>query len=185
MRAIQRWSYISNSSRFDGDMFKNIFERDNKFLKTRVIDLIMTSNLNLIMISISSAPPRTCPYLEIIDWHLWCHFSCIPMLHPWLIYYAHDTLNIMPVFKCHGINDGYYRGKFKKVSTFLTYLRYCFKHYIPFKRPYVPTTYHSHLKWGGPSKVLVHVLLMDTYLLISSLLKGLLHVEGYIMVVVY
>ena len=91
----------------------------------------------------------------------------------------------MSVLKYHRINDGYYRGKFKKVSTFLTYLRYCFKHCIPFKRPYVPTTYHSHLTWGGPSKVLVHVLLMDTYLLISSLLKGLLHVGGYIMVVVY
>ena len=69
-------------------MTKNIFRRDDKFLKTRVIDLIMTSNLNLvmtsglnlIMISISSAPPRTCPYLEIIDLHLWCHFSCIPKI---------------------------------------------------------------------------------------------------------
>ena len=81
MRAIQKWSYISNSLRFDRDMTKNIFGHNNKFLKTRVIDLIMTSNLNLIitsglnlimtnilnlMISISGAPPRTCPYLEII-----------------------------------------------------------------------------------------------------------------------
>ena len=113
MRAIQKWSYISNSSRFDGDMTKNIFGCNDKFLKTRVIDLIMTSNLNLIMtsglnliitsilnlmISISSAPPRICPYLEIIDWHLWCHFSCIP-LHPCLIYYAHGILNIISVYK--------------------------------------------------------------------------------------
>ena len=51
MRAIQKWSYISNSSRFDRDMTKNIFGHDNKFLKTRVIDLIMTSNLNLIITS--------------------------------------------------------------------------------------------------------------------------------------
>ena len=108
MRAIQKWSYISNLSRFDRDMIKNTFEHDDKFLKTRVIDLIMTSNLNLIITS---------------------------------------GLNLI--------------------------------------RPYVPTTYHSHLTWGGPSKVLVHVLLMDTYLLISSLLKGLLHVGGYIMIVVY
>ena len=51
MRAIQKWSYISNLLRFDGDMTKNIFGRDDKFLKTRVIDLIMTSGLNLIMTS--------------------------------------------------------------------------------------------------------------------------------------
>ena len=51
MRAIQKWSYISNSSRFDRDMTKNIFGRDDKFLKTRIIDLIITSNLNLIMTS--------------------------------------------------------------------------------------------------------------------------------------
>ena len=73
------------------DMTKNIFEHVNKLVKIRVIDLIM--------ISISSAPPRTCPYFEIIDLHPWCHFSCIPMLHPWFIYHAHGTLNIISVYK--------------------------------------------------------------------------------------
>jgi len=69
----------------------------------------------------------------------------------------------MSVYKGLRINGEYYRGKNTRVSAFLNHLTYPFGNYIPFKGPYVPTTYHSHLAQGGPSDVLIHVLLLYTY----------------------
>ena len=55
----------------------------------------------------------------------------------------------MSVYKSLRINGEYHRSKNKKVFAFLKHWTYPFGNYIPFKGSYVPTTYHSHLAWGG------------------------------------
>jgi len=91
----------------------------------------------------------------------------------------------MSVNKGLRINREYYRGNNKKVFAFLNHLTYLFGNYISFKGPYVPTTYHSHLAQGGPSDVLIHLLLLYTYSSDRPLPRGMVHVRWSRVVVLY
>jgi len=52
------------------------------------------------------------------------------------------------------------RGKNKKGFAILIHWTYTLLNYIPFKGPYVPTTYTKCIQWGGASEVLCHILLL-------------------------
>ena len=77
------------------------------------------------------------------------------------------------------------RGKNKKVFAFLIHWTYTLLNYIPFKGPYVHTTYTKCTGWGGASEVLCHILFLLVWHPERLLLWVLVLLRCLVTVVVY